>query len=99
MPAYIIARIEVTDWSRYREYTKLTPAAVARFGGKFIVRGGQAVSLEGEPETRRIVIIEFASLAQAKAFYGSPEYTRARELRAGAAVGQFVAVEGVPAEL
>jgi uncharacterized protein (DUF1330 family) len=94
MSAYIIARVEVTDWARYREYTKETSAAIARYGGKFIIRGGEITTLEGEPETRRLVVIEFPSLDQAKAFYHSPEYTRVKGLRAGAAVGQFLAVEG-----
>lgn len=95
MPAYIIARVEVTDWTRYREYTRETPAAIARYGGKFIVRGGDVTVLEGEPETRRLVIIEFPTLERAKTFYHSAEYTRVKTLRAGAAVGQFLAVEGV----
>src|ERR1700747_3807260 len=47
MPAYIIARVEVTDWVRYREYTKATPEVIAHYGGKFIVRGGESVTLEG----------------------------------------------------
>jgi len=94
MPAYIIARVEVTDWNRYREYTKATPAAIARYNGRFIVRGGEIATLEGEPETRRLVVIEFPSLEQAKAFYHSPEYAQARKLRAGAAIGQFLAVPG-----
>jgi uncharacterized protein (DUF1330 family) len=96
MPAYIIARIEVTDGSRYQEYTKLTPAAIARFGGRFVVRGGKHVTLEGETETRRLVVIEFPDLEKAQAFYNSPEYVAARQIRAGAAVAQFLAVEGVP---
>ena len=95
MPAYIIARVEVTDSSRYQEYTKLTPGAIARYGGKFIVRGGKCVTLEGEAETRRLVVIEFPDLESAQAFYDSPEYLAARKIRAGAAVGQFMAVEGV----
>ena len=94
MPAYIIARVEVTDWTRYREYTKATPKVIARYGGKFIIRGGEIVTLEGQPETRRLVIIEFPTLEQAKKFYHSPEYTQVKLLRAGAAVGQFIAVEG-----
>ncbi len=94
MPAYIIARVAVTDWDRYREYTKVTPAAIARFGGRFIVRGGQMVTLEGPPETGRVVIIEFPSLDQAKAFYHSEEYSAVRKLREGAATGQFLAIEG-----
>lgn len=95
MSAYIIARVDVTDWTRYREYTKATPAAIARYGGKFIVRGGEMVNLEGEPESRRLVVIEFPTLEQAKTFYNSPEYGEAKQLRAGAAIGQFIAVEGV----
>jgi uncharacterized protein (DUF1330 family) len=95
MPAYIIARVEVTDPSRYQEYTRLTPGAIARFGGKFIVRGGKTVTLEGESESRRMVVIEFPSMEQAQGFYDSPEYRAAREVRKGAANAQFLAVDGV----
>ena len=94
MPAYIIARIQVTDWERYRQYTQATPAAIAKFGGRFIVRGGETITLEGPPETARLVVIEFPSLDQAKAFYHSEEYARARKLREGAATGQFLVVAG-----
>src|SRR5260221_2512400 len=98
MPAYLIARIEVTDWKRYREYTKATPEVVARHGGKFMVRGGEIVALEGDPETRRLVVIEFPTLERAKEFFGSPEYSRVKTLRAGAAIGQFIAVDGISEE-
>ena len=54
VPAYIIARVDVTDWDRYREYTKATPAAIAHFGGRFIVRGGEMLTLEGPEEMRRL---------------------------------------------
>ena len=94
MPAYIIARVQVTDWERYRQYTQATPAAIAKFGGRFIVRGGETITFEGPPETGRLVVIEFPSLDQAKAFYRSEEYSRAKKLREGAATGQFLAVAG-----
>ena len=94
MPAYIIARIEVTDRDRYREYTDATPAAIARFGGRFIVRGGAILTLEGPPETRRVVVIEFPSLDKAKEFFHSAEYSQIKKLRDGAATGQFIAIEG-----
>jgi len=94
MAAYLIARVEVTNWEQYREYTKRTPAAIAKHGGRFIVRGGESLTLEGPAETRRIVVIEFPSLEQAKAFYHSPEYTEAKRFREGAAVGQFLVVDG-----
>ena len=94
MPAYVIARVQVTDWEQYREYMKATPAAIARFGGRFVVRGGEMITLEGPQETGRVVIIEFPSLDKAKAFYHSEEYPRAKKLREGAATGQFLAIEG-----
>ena len=94
MPAYLIARVQVTDWDRYREYIKATPEAIERYGGKFIVRGGDVVTLEGEPENRRLVVIEFPTLERAKEFFHSPEYARAKALRTGAAIGQFIAVDG-----
>ena len=94
MPAYIIARVEVTDWTRYRQYTNATPEVIARYGGKFIIRGGESVTLEGEPETRRLVVIEFPTLKQAQEFYHSPDYSKVKQLRSGAAIGQFIAIEG-----
>jgi len=95
MPAYFIGRIEVTDPSRYSEYMKATPGVIAKYGGKFIARGGETTTLEGPEETRRIVIIEFPSLEAAKAFFQSAEYQQAKQLREGAAEAQFIAVEGV----
>ena len=95
MPAYLIARVKVTDWERYRRYTERTPAAIARYGGKFLVRGGKVLTLEGAAEDRRVVVIEFASLTQAKTFFESPEYQEAKHFRMGAAEGDFIAVEGI----
>ncbi|NNE24481.1 MAG: DUF1330 domain-containing protein [Rhizobiales bacterium] len=95
MPAYVIARINVTHPEKYEGYKALSPGAIAAYGGKFLARGGEVSVLEGEPEDRRVVIVEFPSVEQAKVFYDSPEYTEARAARAGAAEGQFLLVEGV----
>jgi uncharacterized protein (DUF1330 family) len=95
MAAYIIVRVHITDMEKYKEYTKLTPGVIARYGGRFVVRGGETVTLEGPEETARIVVLEFPSLDRAKAFYESEEYAAAARLRDGAATAQFVAVEGV----
>lgn len=94
MAAYLIARIDVTDPDRYEEYKALAPAAIERFGGAYLVRGGAHETLEGDTEDRRLVVLEFADLDTARAFYHSPEYTEARAVREGAADGQFVIVEG-----
>ena len=95
MAAYLLARVEVTDWDRYKEYAKVTPGAIAKHGGKFIVRAGDMVTLEGPDETRRVVLIEFPSFEKAKEFYYSQEYQEAKKLREGAATGQFLAIDGV----
>ena len=95
MAAYLLARVEVTDWERYKEYTKKTPGAIAKYGGKFIIRAGDMVTLEGPEETRRVVLIEFPSLEKAKEFYYSREYQETKKLREGAATGQFLAIDGV----
>jgi uncharacterized protein (DUF1330 family) len=95
MPAYMIARVSVTDWDKYKQYMKLSPGIIEKFGGKFIVRGGQTVTLEGPTEKWRIVVVEFPDLEKAKEFYYSQDYTAARKIREGAALAQFVAVEGV----
>ena len=94
MPAYVIARVKVTDPEQYDRYKALTPAAVAAHGGKFIVRGGRHEVLEGPADDRRIVVLEFATGSDARAFYDSPEYVTAREVRAGAADMEMVLVEG-----
>ena len=68
MSAYIIARIRVTDPTQYEEYKKLSPGAVAAFGGEFIVRGGESETLEGSEETHRLVVVRFESMEKARAF-------------------------------
>ena len=94
MPAYLIVRLEVTDWNRYGKYTDATPAIIKRFGGRFIVRGGQMETLEGHPEARRVVVIEFPNFERVKEFFNSPEYSEVKKLRDGAAIGEFLAIDG-----
>lgn len=95
MAAYLIARVEVTDPTRYAEYASRTPEVIAAFGGRFIVRNGAKATLEGPEETRRLVVIEFPSMARLQAFWDSAAYAGVRERRLGAAVFEAVAVEGV----
>jgi uncharacterized protein (DUF1330 family) len=94
MPAYIIARVDVRDLDQYREYTRHTPRIIAQFGGRFIVRGSEAITLEGPEERRRIVLIEFPSLERAEAFFASDDYQAIKKKREGAGDGQFLAVDG-----
>lgn len=95
MPAYMIARINVTDMEQYQKYTGVTPAIVEKYGGKFIARGGELITLEGEAETRRVVILEFPTKEQIVTWYNSPEYQEAIKIREGAATAQFIVIDGV----
>ena len=95
MAAYCIVRVNVTDPDKYEEYKKLTPAAISAFGGKFIVRGGEAETMEGPDEKRRIVLVEFPDIDQARACINSPQYAEARAAREGAAEMEMIIVDGV----
>lgn len=91
----MIARVNVTDPEKYKNYIALSPGAIAAAGGKFLARGGDVVCLEGEAEPNRIVIVEFPSIEVAQSFYDSDLYVAARKERKGAADGQFIIVDGV----
>jgi uncharacterized protein (DUF1330 family) len=95
MSAYFIARVNVTDPEKYKDYTSVTPGVVEKYGGKFVVRAGEMVTLEGPELTERIVVIEFPTLERVKEFYNSEEYQQAKKLREGAATTSFIAIEGV----
>ncbi|MBM3486125.1 MAG: DUF1330 domain-containing protein [Alphaproteobacteria bacterium] len=95
MPAYWIGMLSVTNPDKFKGYADRAPAAIAKFGGKMLSRGGQLTNLEGAPPPGRIAIIEFKDVATAKACYDSPEYQEAKRQREGAATAQFFIVEGL----
>ncbi len=95
MPAYMIIRVAVDDPAQLKAYQDAAPPVVKKYGGKFIVRGGATVALEGQADSRRIVVIEFPELSDVQAFYHSPEYSEARKLREGIGSFEAIAVDGV----
>lgn len=95
MPAYLIIRIAVDDPTQLKAYQDAAPAIVAKYGGKFIVRGGATVALEGQADSRRIVVIEFPELSDAQAYYHSPEYSEVRKLREGIGSFEVIAADGI----
>ena len=96
MPAYVINDMEVTDPQQFEDYKKLSPATVLQYGGKFLARGGATETVEGEWAPKRLVILEFPSVEQAKAWVNSPEYAPARRLRQKASRSNIIIVDGVP---
>jgi uncharacterized protein (DUF1330 family) len=95
MPAYVIVETDITDPERYEQYKAASPSAIAAGGGRFLVRGGEHVVLEGDRQPTRLVMLEFEDLAAAKRWYESDLYQEAKRLREGAAHMRMVAVRGV----
>jgi len=95
MPAYIIVDVVITDPVEYEEYKKHTPASLAPFEGKFLVRGGEAITLEGDWQPGRIVVLEFPTMEKAKAWWNSSGYAPAKLIRQRASRTRMIAVGGV----
>ena len=94
MSAYVVIRIKAEDPALLKDYQAVAPSIIEKFKGKFLARGGDVITLEGPKETRRIIIIEFPSIEDARAYYQSNEYTEAIELRKQVAVAEIIAVQG-----
>ena len=92
---YVIVEIEVTDPAVYEEYRRQAEATVVSQGGKYIVRGGGVQTLEGDWQPKRLVVLEFPSVAQARAWWDCEEYREPKKLRQKSAVTQMILVEGV----
>ena len=95
MPAFLVVDIEVTDQKRFEEYKRAVPASLSAYGGKYLARGGTTEVLEGDWKPRRLVIIEFPSVQRAKEWWTSPDYSKAKALRLGAAQARIVLAEGL----
>jgi uncharacterized protein (DUF1330 family) len=95
VPAIVVAQIQVTDPEKYEAYKPLAKEAIELFGGRYLVRGSEPVGIEGEPGSGRFVVVEFDSVETVQHFYDSPEYKKAREARAGAAIAKIVALQGI----
>lgn len=90
---YWIGRVDVSDTEAYKAYVAANAAAFAKYGARFLVRGGALECVEGEARSRNVVI-EFASYEDALACYHSPEYQVAKDLRSAAAVSDLIIIEG-----
>lgn len=91
---YWIARMDIRDPERYKDYVAATKAPFEKYGARAIVRGGAATPIEGTARARNVVL-EFDSVQTAIDCYNSPEYLIAAKIRQEAADGEIVVVEGV----
>jgi len=95
MPAYLIVQVDVKDPAQYEQYKSMTPASIAQYGGRYVVRGGRSEVLEGTWRPPRFVIVEFPSMARAREWWTSTEYADAKALRQAIAHTEMLLVEGL----
>ena len=96
--AYVIVDMKITDPERYKQYMAAAPAAVAAFGGEYLVRGGRFEVMEGHWQPARLAVLRFPSMERAQAFYADQGYREARAKRDGATeYFNMVIVEGAAA--
>ena len=94
MSAYVIIEIEIVDPVGYEEYKKLAGATVEKYGGKYTVRGGKTEVLEGDWNTKRIVVLQFESMERAKQWLNCEDYREPRKMRHRTAKTNMILVEG-----
>ncbi|MBD0298336.1 MAG: DUF1330 domain-containing protein [Flavisolibacter sp.] len=94
MPAFVIVDVQIDEPEEYEEYKKLTPASIAAYEGKFIVRGGKTETLEGSWQPQRMVVLQFPSVERAKEWWHSTEYAAAKAIRQRTAHTKMIVVEG-----
>ncbi len=95
MTAYVIFQETVDDPAAFERYMQLSPASIAKYGGRFVVRGGQIEVLEGAFERERIVVIAFPDTEHARNWHQSVEYADAKAMRLKISSGDAILVEGV----
>jgi uncharacterized protein (DUF1330 family) len=95
MSAYVIYEAVITDPEQYERYKTQAAASVEAAGGRYLARGGEVESFEGDAPAR-VVVLEFPTFAAASAWYRGEQYTAARALREAACDARMFVVDGMP---
>jgi uncharacterized protein (DUF1330 family) len=90
---YWIVRVDVSDPEEYKRYVAANAEPIARFGGRFVVRGGKHEAVEGASRSRNVVV-EFPSYQAALDCYRDAAYQKASEIRWRTAQSDFLVIEG-----
>jgi len=94
MKGYVVCVYKsISNEEKLKEYAVKAKAAVEKYKGRFLIRGGKSINNEGE-KSPRTVVIEFPSYNEANSFYNSKEYQEAHSVLIGYAVRQHQTVEG-----
>lgn len=95
MAYYVIFDVTIHDLPKYQDYMAKIKPVIEASGGRYLVRGGQHIVIEGDWKPTRLVIFEFPSVEAAQSFYASPAYQPLKALRLEASSANIVGVEGV----
>jgi uncharacterized protein (DUF1330 family) len=95
MSAYFVIELDITNLAAMGSYRAAVGATIEQYGGRFLARGGATELIEGGPEPKRIVIIEFSDTAAFKRWYNSPEYQKILPGRLDNSTARGFIVEGV----
>ena len=95
MSAYVLSSIKVNNPDNYKEYVTKVKSIVEKFGGEYLVRGGEMTVIEGEWNNPRSIVIKFQPKEKAMEWYNSEEYKPIRQIRHDNAVSNSIIVEGI----
>jgi uncharacterized protein (DUF1330 family) len=95
MPAYVISDVTFRNRDALESYRLRAAASIAHHGGRYLARGGGVEVLEGDWSPERIIIVEFPDMERARAWYRSPEYAAALQVRDAALTRNLILVEGM----
>jgi len=95
MTAYLVVQSTIANEPQYQKYRQAVVPFIASFGGKIVARGAKVAVLEGEHDTRPVVMFEFPTVDAIHAFWNSPEYVPIKKLREGIATLNIWAFPGV----
>ncbi|WP_065750126.1 DUF1330 domain-containing protein [Bradyrhizobium paxllaeri] len=95
MSAYVISEVDVRDATGFESYCTIAAETIAKYDGRYLVRGGAASVVEGGPLPKAIIIVEFPTMERLREWYASPEYAEALKVRENALDRRLILVEGV----
>lgn len=95
MSAYLIADVEITDESLYAQFRERMTPTLEAYSGRFIARGGEIAVIDGSWNPKRLAIVAFDSMEQARSWLASPEFKELDDMRNSSSNINLVLVEGV----
>jgi len=94
--AYVISDVEIRDQELIKQYRLLAQDSIAKYGGRYLARGGAIEAVEGGWSPQGLIIVEFPDMERARAWYRSPDYAEALKVRRHALDRRLIFVDGVP---